>query len=343
MLSDAWLVVMDEPTSALSNRERDRLYVLIRRLVARGCGVLYISHKMEEIFTLAQRVVVLRDGRHVGEREIGDVDESALIAMMVGREVTNVFPHVEAEPGETVLRIDAIADGGLLESASLTVRAGEIVALAGLMGSGRSEVMRCAAGLARHAAGTIEVDGVPLRPGDARAANAAGVAYVPEDRHIEGLVPAMSVRDNLSLAWIRDNSPLGITRPAPTNALARDMIERLGVRPSDPGRQVGYLSGGNQQKVVLGKWLATEPKLLLLDEPTRGVDVGAKSEIHHLIARLKQRGVAILMVSSELPEVLSVADRIVVMHGGRSVGELARGASENDVMELAFGRTRHER
>ncbi len=340
MLSEAWLVVMDEPTSALSNRERDRLYELVDRLLARGVGVLYISHKMEEIFHLAQRVVVLRDGRFVGEKAIDEVDESGLIAMMVGREVDNVFPHVDVEPGDEVLRVEAIADGGLLKDASLHVRAGEVVALAGLMGSGRSEVMRCVAGLDRATEGTIHVRGRELPGGNQLAASEAGVAYVPEDRHLEGFVGAMSVRDNVALAWLRDHSRRGLVPRRRVAELAGETIQRLGVRPADPARAVGTLSGGNQQKVVLGKWLATEPKLLLLDEPTRGVDVGAKSEIHHLIAQLKERGVAILMVSSELPEVLSVADRIVVMHEGRAVGELARGATENDVMELAFGQAR---
>jgi ribose transport system ATP-binding protein len=337
ILADQWLVVMDEPTSALSNRERDRLYELVRRLLDRGVGILYISHKMEEIFALAQRVVVLRDGKFIGEWPIDEVTESTLIKTMVGRDVTNVFPYVEATPGDVLLEVDGIGDGGLLHEASLSVRQGEIVALAGLMGSGRSELMRCIAGLDRHTRGTIRIGGTELSPGAAKAASRLGIAYVPEDRHLEGVIPGMSVRDNVSLAWLRDNSPGGVVRRARVASLATDLVARLGVRPPDPARAVGSLSGGNQQKVVLGKWLATEPSLLLLDEPTRGVDVGAKSEIHQLIAQLKERGVAILMVSSELPEVLSVADRIVVMHDGRSAGELERGAQESDVMQLAFG------
>jgi len=343
MLSEAWLVVMDEPTSALSNRERDRLYALVDRLVQRGVGVLYISHKMEEIFTLAERVVVLRDGTFVGERPVTEVDERSLIAMMVGREVENVFPHADVDAGDVILDVQGIADGGLLHEASLHVRAGEVVALAGLMGSGRSEVLRCIAGLERATDGAIAVGDRPLPPGDQRAASAAGVAYVPEDRHAEGFIGAMTVRDNVALPWLRDHSRHGIVPRRRVARLAGETIERLGVRPSEPGRQVATLSGGNQQKVVLGKWLATEPRLLLLDEPTRGVDVGAKSEIHQQIAQLKERGVAILMVSSELPEVLSVADRIVVMHEGRAVGELPRGATENDVMELAFGQSPADR
>ncbi|TSD86399.1 ATP-binding cassette domain-containing protein [Mycobacterium sp. KBS0706] len=339
MLSEAWLVIMDEPTSALSTRERDRLYELIGRMKGIGCAILYISHKMEEIFTLADRAVVLRDGRFVGDRAIRDLDEPALIGMMVGRDIGNVFPHRPVPRGDLLVAVDDIADGGLLRSASLTVHAGEVVALAGLMGSGRSEVMRCIAGLSAHRAGTIRIGGADLPAGDARRANALGVAYVPEDRHLEGFVGPMSIQDNVTLAWIRARSALGLVRPSALAAEAGRLIRQLGVRPPDPRKRVGDLSGGNQQKVVIGKWLATRPRVLLLDEPTRGVDVGAKSELHALIAELKAQGAGILMVSSELPEVLGVADRIVVMHEGRTAGELPRGATETEVMALAFGRS----
>ncbi|WP_342236255.1 ATP-binding cassette domain-containing protein [Inquilinus sp. OTU3971] len=339
MLSEAWLVIMDEPTSALSTRERDRLYELIGRMKGIGCAILYISHKMEEIFTLADRAVVLRDGRFVGDRAIRDLDEPALIGMMVGRDIGNVFPHRPVPRGELLVAVEDIADSGLLRSASLTVHAGEVVALAGLMGSGRSEVMRCIAGLSAHRAGTIRIGGADLPAGDSRRANALGVAYVPEDRHLEGFVGPMSVQDNVTLAWIRTRSALGLVRPSALAAEAGRLIRQLGVRPPDPRKRVGDLSGGNQQKVVIGKWLATRPRVLLLDEPTRGVDVGAKSELHALIAELKAQGAGILMVSSELPEVLGVADRIVVMHEGRTAGELPRGATETEVMALAFGRS----
>ena len=337
VLADAWFIVMDEPTSALSNRERDQLYALIDRLKARGTGILYISHKMEEIFSLTDRVVVLRDGRFIGERPTAATTEAEIVAMMVGRDVDDIFPHVPATPGVVAVTVENLSDGRLLKSASLTLRQGEIVALAGLMGSGRSEVLRLIAGLEAPRGGAISVFGVPQSGGDLKAANRAGIVYIPEDRHLEGFVGTMAVRDNLTLAWIRGRSPLGILSPGRMAALARELIASLGVRPAQPDKRTIELSGGNQQKVVIGKWLATGPKIILLDEPTRGVDVGAKSELHHLIARLKQRGAAILMVSSELPEVLGVADRIVVMREGRSVGELPRGASEQAVMALAFG------
>ncbi|RUV37640.1 ATP-binding cassette domain-containing protein [Mesorhizobium sp. M7A.F.Ca.MR.148.00.0.0] len=337
VLSDAWFFIMDEPTSALSNRERDQLYDLIDRLRARGAGILYISHKMEEIFSQCDRVVVLRDGRFIGERQTRQTSEAEIVSMMVGRDVGDIFPYLEAQVGETAIEISNISDGKLLKSATLSVCRGEIVALAGLMGSGRSEVLRLIAGLETMHGGTLRIFGGQQTGGDTKAANRAGIVYIPEDRHLEGFVGTMSIRDNLSLAWIRDNSHFGLLKPRRILALARDLIGSLGVRPAQPDKMTIELSGGNQQKVVIGKWLATKPKIILLDEPTRGVDVGAKSELHHLIARLKAEGAAILMVSSELPEVLGVADRIVVMREGHSVGTLARGATEEEVMTLAFG------
>ncbi|WP_329239762.1 ATP-binding cassette domain-containing protein [Actinoallomurus sp. NBC_01490] len=336
MLDDAWLVIMDEPTSALTNRERERLYELVRTLREQDVAILYISHRMEEVFQLAERAVVLRDGAFVGEADLGEVDESALIAMMVGRQVDAVFPHRRTTAGGTLLEIEGVTDGGRLREASLVVRAGEIVGLAGLMGSGRSEVLRCAVGLARRAGGRVRMDGADLPSGDLTAATRSGVAYVPEDRLREGIVPAMSVRDNIALAWLRRSSRYGLV-PRGAAGIVADAIERLAIRPPNPERATGVLSGGNQQKVVLARWLATAPRVLLLDEPTNGVDVGAKAEIHALIAELKEQGVGVLLVSSELPELLGVADRVYVMHAGRVAGELPRGASEEDVMELAFG------
>ncbi|MHA6626634.1 ATP-binding cassette domain-containing protein [Pseudonocardia sichuanensis] len=338
MLDDAWLVIMDEPTSTLSHRERERLYELVGRLLERHVAVLYISHRMEEVYQLARRAVVLRDGEFVGEADLSEVAEPALISMMVGRRIDAVFAHRGTEPGEALLEIDGIADGGRLVEASVTVRAGEIVGLAGLMGSGRSEVLRCAAGLSRRTAGRVRVDGRELRSGDLPEANERGVAYVPEERLREGVVPAMSVADNIVLAWLRRHSRFGVV-PRGAGQLATESIARLGIKPPAPDRATGVLSGGNQQKVVLARWLATEPRVLLLDEPTNGVDVGSKAEIHALIGDLKERGLAVLLVSSELPELLGVADRIHVMRDGRVVGELARGATEEQVMELAFGQS----
>jgi ribose transport system ATP-binding protein len=338
ILADAWLFVMDEPTSALTNRERDHLYAIIDRLMTRGAAILYISHRMDEIFTLTQRIVVLRDGKFVGERLTASVNEREVISMMVGRDVTSVFPYEETTLGPVVLAVQHLSDGGLLQDVSLEVRAGELVVISGLMGSGRSEVLRCIAGLAPVASGSIRVADQLLVPSNIKASSDAGVALVPEDRHLEGFVGTLSIRDNLSLVWMRAHSQLGFINPTQLTRLASSLVASLGVRPAELDKKVKELSGGNQQKVVIGKWLATEPKLLLLDEPTQGVDVGAKCDLHTRVAELKRRGTAILMVSSELPEVLGVADRILVMHRGRIVGELARGATENEVAELAFGR-----
>jgi ribose transport system ATP-binding protein len=336
--AEAWLVVMDEPTSALSLRERARLYELVRRLHDRGIGVLYISHRMEEVYELASRAVVLRDGRFVADVELGRTSESELISLMVGRKIEQVFTHVDAPAGEVVLRVRGLADGRLLHDADLDVRAGEVVVLVGLMGSGRSEVLRCVSGMARATAGTIEVHGHAVSNLTPRAASDLGIAWVPEDRHAAGLVGSMAVASNLSLAWLRRSGRWGFVRRSSERVLVADLIGRLGIRPPDPRRRARLLSGGNQQKVVIGKALATEPRILLLDEPTRGVDVGAKAEIHGLIAQLKQRGAAILMVSSELPEALNVADRLVVLHEGRTVAVRGRGATEDEVMTYAFGR-----
>jgi ribose transport system ATP-binding protein len=337
MLGRAWLIVMDEPTSALSTRERDQLYALIGRLVERGVAILYISHKMEEIFHLASRAVVLRDGRHVGDADLSSTTESDLVEMMVGRQVEEVFPRTEARAGEVVLRVEGLGDGDLLRDATFSVRSGEIVALSGLMGSGRSEILEGVFGLSKLRGGRIEVAGEHLENPSPETLAARGVAFIPEDRQEAGIVPDMSTQHNLGLVWTRGRSRGGFVSPRAERTMARSLIGRLNVRPPNPDGAVKSLSGGNQQKVVLGKWLATEPRLLLLDEPTRGVDVGAKSEIHRLVGELKTRGVAILMVSSELPEVLGVADRIVVMHEGRSVAELERGTTEQEVMRHALG------
>jgi ribose transport system ATP-binding protein len=338
ILADAWLFVMDEPTSALSNRERDHLYAIIDRLMKRGAAILYISHRMDEIFTLTHRIVVLRDGKFIGERLTASVNEREIISMMVGRDVTSVFPYEGTTPGAVVLDVRHLSDGGLLQDISLEVRAGELVVISGLMGSGRSEVLRCIAGLAPVVSGSIRVAEQLIASSSIKASSAAGVALVPEDRHLEGFVGTLSIRDNLSLVWMRAHSRWGFINLSQLTRLASSLVATLGVRPAELNKKVKELSGGNQQKVVIGKWLATEPKLLLLDEPTQGVDVGAKCDLHTRVAQLKRGGAAILMVSSELPEVLGVADRILVMHQGRIAGELARGATESEIAELAFGR-----
>ncbi|MQA85555.1 MAG: ATP-binding cassette domain-containing protein [Streptosporangiales bacterium] len=333
----AWLVIMDEPTSALSARERDRLYEFVDRLRRRGTAILYISHKLEEIYHLASRAVVLRDGQVVGRPSLAEVAPGQLVSMMVGRRIENLFPYVAADVGEDRLSVSGLSDGGLLKDVTLTVREGEVVGFVGLMGSGRTELMRCVVGLSPVVAGTVRVMG--RKGGGLSLAELAGlgVAYVPEDRLADGIFPDLSVAENMGILWIRQASGAGLLQVRRERERVDELISDLAVRPPDPRRQIRFLSGGNQQKVVLGKWLALRPKLFLLDDPTRGVDVGAKAEIHDLIAGLKSAGAAVLLTSSEMPEVLSVADRVVVMRHGVSVAEYPRGVSEEQVMRDAFG------
>ncbi|OBZ92156.1 hypothetical protein ADU59_28445 [Pararhizobium polonicum] len=342
LMASAWLVVMDEPTSALSNRERDQLYTIIGKLKAKGCAVLYISHKMEEVRELASRAIILRDGKLVGDVALSTMSERQLVHMMVGRDLGNVFPWSAATIGKNMVDIRNLS-GGLLHDVSLTVRQGEVVGLAGLMGSGRSDILRCIAGMDRYSTGEVFLRGQALKSGDQLQSAKAGVAFIPEDRHVEGIVGGLSIADNLGLVWMRRHSKVGVVSTSGAKAMADRLIRQLDIRPPVPTKKVGTLSGGNQQKVVIGKWLAVNPGIVLLDEPTSGVDVGAKSEIHKVIGELKAAGAAILLVSSELPELLGVSDRIVVIREGRSVGELPRGASERDVMELAFGSTEESR
>jgi ribose transport system ATP-binding protein len=334
---NAWLVVMDEPTSALSSRERDLLFAFIERLQSLGTAILFISHKLDEIYHVASRAVVLRDGAVVGTPNLAEVRPPGLVSLMVGRAIENLFPYIATDIAEERLVVRDARDAGLLRRASLTVRSGEVVGLVGLMGSGRTELIRCVMGLSPLVAGHIEVLGRDLGKRSAADLIELGVAYVPEDRRREGLFPGLTVSENLSLLWLRQNSVFGLLPTSREKTIVAETMLELGVRPPDPRREVRYLSGGNQQKVVLGKSFVLSPRLVLLDDPTRGVDVGAKAEIHALIARLKTDGAAILMTSSEMPEVLAVADRVVVMRHGETVAEHDRGVSEVEVMQDAFG------
>ncbi|WP_278120812.1 ATP-binding cassette domain-containing protein [Mesorhizobium sp. WSM4887] len=329
----AWVIIMDEPTSALSVRERDRLFSLVSDLKAKGCAIVYISHKLEEVFSLCDDVVILRDGEVVASGEISNFTPASLVEGMVGRKLENVFPHDEVQRGDLILSAQ-IAEAGLLQDVTVDLYAGEIVGVCGLMGSGRTELLRALAGLTPEAKGQITVSRKPIAFGDLRQAYQNGIVYLPEDRHAEGFVPQMTVADNLGLVWMTHGG--GLVSPPRIRQLATKKIAELLIKPPRPEAKARELSGGNQQKVVLGKWLAGQPKVLLLDEPTNGVDVGAKSEIHRLISRYKSQGAAILLVSSELPEVLGVSDRILVMSNGRIAAELPRGCSENEVMSIAF-------
>ena len=335
---DARLLIMDEPTAALTDHDVRRLFDLVRRLKSRGVGVIYISHRMDEIFQLADRVTVLRDGALVGTRRVAETSSAELVQMMVGRQIDSLFPKVAAHVGAPVLEVRDLVRRPMTRRISLTVRAGEILGIAGLVGSGRSELAQTIFGTTPAESGQILVAGKPAQIRSPAQARALGIAYVPEDRATQGLVRPMSVRENFSLASLGKVARFGFIDSAAETRLAANGVTRFRVRASSLEQVVGRLSGGNQQKIVLGKWLANRPKLLILDEPTRGIDVGAKAEIHRLMGDLTRQGLAIIMISSELPEVLGMSDRIAVMRGGTIVGEFSRAdATQENVLHLALG------
>lgn len=337
-IGNPWFMIMDEPTSSLSKSESERLYLLIDELRKRNVAILYISHKMDELYKLCHRAVVLRDGKFIGNATLPETSEDTIVNMMVGRKIDNIFPYTKSKVSDIAIEVENISDGGLLKDASFNVRKGEIVVLAGLMGSGRTEILNAIFGMSKLASGKVKINGQEIQQMSPRKMyQQYEMAYIPEDRHASGFIPTLSVAENLTMAWIQKQSKFGFIPMKEEKQNVLEGIKRMNVRPPDPNKLVDYLSGGNQQKVVLGKWLLTNPKILLLDDPTRGVDVGAKAEIHELIAELKKQGVAILIVSSELTEALNVGDRIVVMHEGRSVGELEHGATEEQVMNYALG------
>jgi ribose transport system ATP-binding protein len=336
---DARVLIMDEPTSSLSEPEVERLFEVVRSIAARGVSVIYISHRLREIEELCDRVLVLRDGRSVGELGAGEISRAALIPLMVGREITSLRGGAAVEPGEAVLEVRGLRGAVHAEpGVDLLVRAGEIVGLAGLVGAGRSELLATVFGVEPALGGSVLVGGVPMGLGDPRAAMDAGVALVPEDRKQQGLVMEMSVRENTTLATIARDASAGFMDTEREVVRTADAIERLAIKTPSAEQEVRLLSGGNQQKVVIGRWLATEPRVLLMDEPTRGVDVGAKQEIYRLIEGLAADGMGVLFASSEMEEVLGLADRVLVMHEGRLVGEVTgEEMTEETVMQLATG------
>jgi len=336
---DARVIVMDEPTAALSAAEVTRLFEVIRTLKAQGAAVLFISHRLEEVFTICQRVTVMRDGRHVLTSDLAGLTARDLVRAMVGRELAERPPEAAgATPGEAVLDVRRLTREGVFTDISLTVRAGEIVALAGLVGSGRSEVARAIFGIDRYDAGSVTVNGKPLRKASPTTAMAAGLGLVPEDRRQQGLVMDMSVQQNVALASLGRLRKGGLIRASAERAMASDWATRLAIKHGRLTDPVGTLSGGNQQKVVLAKWLGRKPTVLIVDEPTRGIDVGTKAEVHQLLTGLARSGVAVLMISSELPEVLGVSDRILVMREGALVAEFSHAdASEEAIMSAAMG------
>jgi rhamnose transport system ATP-binding protein len=337
--ADARIVIMDEPTASLSDTEVTELFRVIRELKAHGVGVVYISHRLEELPGVADRVTALRDGLVVGTRPVAEVTRAELIRMMVGRELKAVFPKAEVPIGEALLELRNVGCRAAgVRGVILDVRAGEVLGLAGLVGAGRTELARVLFGLTPADSGEILLRGRPVTIDSPGRAQALGVAYVPEDRRRHGVILEMSVAANTTLATLRAVSRLGLIDFEAERAVADEFVRRLGVKAASVDAPVASLSGGNQQKVALARWLAASPSVLILDEPTQGVDVGAKAEIHRLMGELAGRGMAILMISSELPEVLGMSDRVAVMHGGTVTGVLDRAEATPDlVMELALG------
>lgn len=335
---DARVLVMDEPTAALTHREIETLFEIMLALKARGVALVYVSHRMEEIFRICDKVSVLRDGKFVGERAVKETSFDEVVRLMVGREIGERFPKRAHTPGEVRFEVKDLADDGNISGISFEVRSGEVLGVAGLMGAGRSEILRTLFGVNRRTAGSVTLDGRALDVRDASGAIGAGIGFVTEDRKSQGLVLGMSVRENATLVHLDRYARFGVVNDAAERSAVADLIKQLRIRTRDAELDVKSLSGGNQQKVVFAKWLAEPPKVLLLDEPTRGVDVGGKAEIYTIINQLASQGVAIVMVSSELPEVLAMSDRILVMHQGRQNGIFAAaGATQELIMTAATG------
>ena len=333
------VLILDEPTASLGDQETENLVKVIHRLRSRGVGLIYISHRLEELPRVADRVTVLRDGSHVQTRDMAGIDRAELIRLMVGRDLAAVYPKVHGTPGDVLLEMRGVScrmSG--VSDVNLTVRAGEILGLAGLVGAGRTELARVLFGITPADRGEIVLNGQSVKIRTPTQAIANGLAYVPEDRRRHGVVQDLPVSYNISIAVLKQIARGGLIDSSAEQNLAESFIRQLGIKTDTSSSLAGTLSGGNQQKVAVARWLATKPRVIILDEPTQGVDVGAKSEIYRLMSELAQQGMAILMISSDLPEIFGMADRIAVMHAGRLVGQMPRAdATPERVLELALG------
>ena len=335
---DAKIIIMDEPTSAIPEREVAHLHGMIKRLTDFGVAIIYITHKMDEVFRISDDITVFRDGKHIGSYPAKELDRDKLIKLMVGRELTDLFPKEEAEIGEVVLSVKGLNRGAVVKDVSFDLRRGEILGLAGLMGAGRTEVLETIFGIEKADSGEVVLNGKTLRIKQPSDAIRAGMALLTEDRKLNGIMGVLSVRDNITAAALPRYSPHGVLHIGEMRKDSEDQREKLRIKTPSLNQLIKNLSGGNQQKALISRWLLTVPDVLMIDEPTRGIDVGAKSEIHRLMSMLAQQGKAIIMVSSELPEVLGMSDRILVMHEGRISGELSREeANQESVIHLATG------
>ncbi|MFT8356953.1 sugar ABC transporter ATP-binding protein [Bifidobacterium aquikefiri] len=336
-LSNLQILIMDEPTSALTERETSKLFEVIQHLKKRGVGIIYISHRMEEIFKLSDVVTVMRDGKVIDTKPTKDTNVNELVKKMVGREITDYYPHKNTPVGDVTFEVSHLESAtNKFHDISFSVKSGEILAFSGLMGSGRTEVMRAVFGIDKPKSGVIKLHGKPIRIRKPLDAIRHGIGFLTENRKDEGLILDFSIRENVTLPSTRNFVKNLFFNTKMAMLFVRDLIQRLTIRSTGTEQIVGNLSGGNQQKVVLAKWVGISPKVLILDEPTRGVDVGSKREIYELMNELAGKGVPIIMVSSDLPEVLGVSDRIIVMHEGRIAGEiLGKDANQEKIMQLA--------
>jgi ABC-type sugar transport system ATPase subunit len=339
LLLDAQIIVMDEPSATLTLQEVDRLFAIVRELKAQSIGVIYISHRLDEIFEIADRVMVLRDGEHVGTERIGDLTRDRMIEMMVGRKLEDEFPKQKAEIGEGRLVVRDLCRSDAVKDVSFSIRRGEVLALTGLVGAGRTETARLIFGADQRDAGTVQLDGRILAVGSPREAIAAGICLLTEDRKSQGLVLGQTVQENFGLPNLGRFSRYGVISDRQETESLTTYVDSLQIKIANRHQLAATLSGGNQQKIVLAKWLERNAEVIIFDEPTRGIDVGAKYEIYLLMNRLAAAGKAILMISSELPEVLGMSDRILVMHGGRISGEVTdvASATQEDIMRMAVG------
>lgn len=317
MSIDARIVIMDEPTAALSAKEIQELFELIEFLKSDGKAILFISHKFDEIYRIADRYTVFRDGEMIGEGLLADKPQNEIVKMMVGRAVDHIFPERQPKIGSTILSVSGLSHPTEFDGISFELRQGEILGFYGLVGAGRSEVMQAIAGMTRTSAGSITIDGAPIAPKSAAEVIEAGIVYVPEERGRQGVVIGLPIFQNVSLPSLDRTSKSGLLQLAEEFRLARTYTERLDLRASSLSQDVGTLSGGNQQKVVIAKWLATEPKVIILDEPTKGIDIGSKAAVHGFMAELVAQRLSVIMISSELPEILGMSDRVIVMREGR--------------------------
>ena len=335
---DARVIIMDEPTATLGEHEVEKLFDIVANLKTQGISVIYISHRLEEVGRIADRVMVMRDGQRVGELPISEASPERIITLMVGRTLDDMFHKEDAEIGEPVLEVRGLRRGSVVKDVSFTLKRGEILGFAGLVGAGRTETARLIFGADRKDAGEILIDGMPATLTSPSDAVHAGLGLVPEDRGTQGLVLKLPVLENINMATMDRKSKAGWVDRNALLRTATDYVQKLTIRTPHLRQKAMFLSGGNQQKIVLAKWLASNPKVLLLDEPTRGIDVGAKAEVHALMSQLAQAGMGIIMISSDLPEILGMSDRILVMHEGRVAGILDRkGATQERIISLASG------